>query len=190
VAFMENNGKIIIDNPIKSTISEAQEAFAGLSDELGLKSEEDVIELCRDVREKMWENNNAVIEYKSSKIFQSEELKNLFLSVKWESGQYPEKLVEAMKNSATVFSVWDYNRLVGLINVLDDGIMTAYIHFLLVDPEYQGKGIGKELLLMTKKKYKDYLRIVLVSDDKEIGFYQNSGFDIGKNTTAMFINKF
>ena len=59
MAFMENNGKIIIDNPIKSTISEAQEAFAGLSDELGLKSEEDVIELCRDVREKMWENNNA-----------------------------------------------------------------------------------------------------------------------------------
>jgi len=56
---MENNGKIIIDNPIKSTISEAQEAFAGLADELGLKSEEDVIELCRDVREKMWENNNA-----------------------------------------------------------------------------------------------------------------------------------
>ena len=40
----------------------------------------------------------------------------------------------------------DGKTLVGLINVLDDGNMTAYIPFLLVDPAYQGKGIGKRLL--------------------------------------------
>jgi ribosomal protein S18 acetylase RimI-like enzyme len=130
------------------------------------------------------------IEYRNSQIFQSEELKNLFLSVQWEAGRYPEKLVESMKNSDTVFSAWDNDRLIGLINVLDDGVMTAYIHFLLVNPEYQRKGIGKELLRMAKEKYKDYLRIVLVADNKEMGFYQNSGFEAGKGTTAMFINSF
>ena len=130
------------------------------------------------------------IEYKNTKKFQLKELQDLFLSVKWESGRYPEKLVIAMEHSDSVFSAWDNEKLVGLINALDDGIMTAYVHFLLVDPAYQGKGIGKKLLRMITDKYKDYLRIVLVSDDKEIGFYQNSGFELAKGSTSLFINRF
>ena len=30
-----------------------------------------------------------------------------------------------MKNSSSVFTVWINEKLIGLINVLDDGIMTA-----------------------------------------------------------------
>lgn len=107
------------------------------------------------------------IEYKDTHTFKSEELQDLFLSVKWLSGKYPEKLVIAMKKSSSVFSAWVGDKLIGLINVLDDGVMTAYVHFLLVNPEYQGKGIGKELLSMVMKKYNDYLRIVLISEEKE-----------------------
>ena len=130
------------------------------------------------------------IEYKDTKIFHPGKLQELFLSVKWTSGQYPEKLVYAMKHSGSVYSAWDDDKLVGLINALDDGIMTAYVHFLLVNPAYHGKGIGKELLRMITEKYKDYLRIVLISENKEVGFYQNSGFDVGKETTAMFADSF
>jgi len=75
-------------------------------------------------------------------------------------------------------------------NALDDSVMTAYVHFLLVNPIYQGKGVGKELLRMVKDKYRDYLRIVLVADGNETGFYQSNGFDIAKGTVAMFINRF
>ena len=130
------------------------------------------------------------IEYKDSKVFQPKELQELFLSVKWVSGRYPEKLVEAMKNSGSVFSAWENDKLIGLINVLDDGSMTAYVHFLLVNPAYQGKRIGKSLLQKTAEKYKNYLRIVLISEDSEVGFYQNCGFTIGKGTTAMFADSF
>ena len=129
------------------------------------------------------------IKYKDTQSFQANELENLFLSVKWESGRYPKKLVIAMEHSDTVFSAWNDEKLIGLINVLDDGIMTAYIHFLLVDPEYQGIGIGKELLCMLKEKYKDYLRIVLTSEEDKTGFYQNSGFELSEAKT-MFINRF
>ena len=128
--------------------------------------------------------------YKDTKMFQAEDLQNLFLSVNWESGKHPEKLVVAMEHSDSVFSAWDNRKLIGLINALDDGIMTAYVHYLLVNPEYQGKGIGKELLRLITNKYSDYLRIVLVADDKEIGFYQNSGFGLATGTSAMFINRF
>ena len=57
IAFIEKDGEYKIINPTKLAILEAQEAFAGLADELGLKSEEDVINLCKQVRKEMWEKN-------------------------------------------------------------------------------------------------------------------------------------
>jgi len=128
------------------------------------------------------------IEYKNIKEFSEEELQNLFLSVEWLSGRYPEKLKVAMRNSDTVLSAWHEGQLVGLINALDDGILTAYIHYLLVHPSFQKQGVGKELVLRIREIYKDYLRIVLICDKKEIPFYQNCGFEVGENTTPMFIN--
>ena len=38
--------------------------------------------------------------------------------------------------SSTVFSAWDGDRLVGLVRVIDDTEMVAYMHYVLVDPEY------------------------------------------------------
>ena len=122
-------------------------------------------------------------------VLTSRNLEDLFLSVNWSSGHYPEKLAVAMRNYATVFTAWDGDKLVGLISAMDDGIMTAYIHYLLVRPEYQGKGIGGMLLERTKEKYKDYLRIALVAYDRECGFYEHYGFKKGKDETPMFITE-
>lgn len=127
------------------------------------------------------------IQYKTTKNFSENELKDLFLSVNWSSGNYPEKLVTAMKKSSSVFTAWDGKKLVGLINVLDDGIMTAYVHYLLINPDFHGRGIGKNLVNCVKKKYKDYLRIVLVAYNKEIGFYEHCGFTVGEEKVPMFI---
>ncbi|MDR0508744.1 MAG: GNAT family N-acetyltransferase [Candidatus Methanoplasma sp.] len=127
------------------------------------------------------------IVYKDAQELRTEDLKELFLSVDWSSGHYPEKLVIAMKNSGTVFTAWDGDRLVGLINALDDGIMTAYVHYLLVDPAYQSKGIGKELVRLISEKYKSYLRIVLIAYDSQADFYKKCGFEVGSEKTPMFI---
>ncbi len=48
-----------------------------------------------------------------------------------------------LKNFETVYTDWDNDKLIGLICAMDDGIMTAYIHYLLVNPDYQNMGIGK-----------------------------------------------
>jgi len=122
-----------------------------------------------------------------TQVLSSKQLENLFLSVEWSSGHYPDKLAIAMQNYETVYTAWDGDTLVGLISAMDDGIMTAYIHYLLVRPEYQGKGIGEQLIERTKEKYKDYLRIVLVAYDKECGFYEHCGFKKGEDETPMFI---
>lgn len=127
------------------------------------------------------------ITYSDTKEFSPQQLQDLFLSLDWSSGHYPDKLTKAMKNSDTVYTAWDEDKLVGLINVLDDGIMTAYIHFLLVMPAYQSKGIGNKLIRLIKEKYNDYLRIIVISYSDKTNFYESCGFDIGYNETAMFI---
>ncbi|MCL1858478.1 MAG: GNAT family N-acetyltransferase [Oscillospiraceae bacterium] len=129
--------------------------------------------------------------YKDTKDFNAQELQDLFLSVEWSSGHFPDKLVIAMKNSDSVFTAWENNKLVGLINVLDDGVMTAYIHYMLVNPEYQGQGIGKKLICFVKEKYKDYLRICLTAYKHAVGFYESCGFKTSEskpmNITSLLI---
>lgn len=127
------------------------------------------------------------ITYCEKKEFSAAELQDLFLSVGWSSGQYPEKLAIAMRHYETVISAWDGDRPVGMICALDDGVMTAYVHYLLVRPDYQGRGIGRQLVERVKEKYRDYLRIVLIAYDSKLNFYRSCGFVAGENETPMFI---
>jgi len=127
------------------------------------------------------------ITYKDIRDFSEKDLEELFLSVDWSSGHFPEKLVVAMKNFKTVFSAWDEEKLVGMICVMDDGIMNAYVHYLLVNPVYHGKTIGRTLVEMVKEKYKDYLRVAVIAYDNEARFYENCGFEKSKDASPMFI---
>lgn len=136
-----------------------------------------------------FEKTNMEIIYKDIHSFSQNDLQELFLSVEWSSGHYPEKLVIAMKNFETVYTAWDGSKLVGLICAMDDGVMTAYIHYLLVRPDYQHLGIGKKLVKKIKDNYKDYLRLVIVAYNDEEGFYESCGFEKADNASAMFITE-
>lgn len=61
------------------------------------------------------------IKYTDKHDFNKNELEELFLSVNWSSGHYPEKLCTAMKNFNTVFSAYDGDKLVGMVCAMDDG---------------------------------------------------------------------
>lgn len=129
------------------------------------------------------------ITYKDIHNFNEKDLQELFLSVGWSSGHFPDKLVVAMKNFETVYTAWDNDKLIGLICAMDDGIMTAYIHYLLVNPDYQKLGIGKQLVDKMKIKYKNYLRIVIVAYNNEVGFYESCGFKKTDDASPMFITE-
>lgn len=47
------------------------------------------------------------IVYKETKDFTEQEVEELFLSVKWLSGKYPERLIKALKSSSLVVTAWD-----------------------------------------------------------------------------------
>jgi len=127
------------------------------------------------------------ITYNNQKTLQKQQLQDLFLSVEWDSGNYPEKLTQAIASSHGVFTAWDGDQLVGLINVLSDGYMAAYIHYLLVRPEYQGKGIGKTLISKMVEAYAEVPTKLLVSYQSEAGFYERQGFQDQTDKAAMFM---
>ena len=83
--------------------------------------------------------------------------------------------------------VWDGEQLVGLMNALSDGVMTAYFHYLLVRPEYHKMNIGRTLVKMMLDEYADYARKVLIAYAQETHFYEQCGFEIGDGKVPMFV---
>ncbi len=127
-----------------------------------------------------------MIKYTEEKIFTQKQIQDLFLSVGWVSGSYPERLFKALMNSSTVVTAWEDDELVGLVRVIDDTEMVAYVHYVLVSPEHQGKGIAGHMIKMILEKYRNYLYIeVMPEERKNAAFYQRFGFEIMENGAAL-----
>lgn len=84
--------------------------------------------------------------------------------------------IQGSDESSTVLTVWDGERLVGLTRVLDDTEMLAQIHYVLVDLEYQGQGIAGRMIVYIKDKYKDFLYIEGMPEDREIAVLSETWF--------------
>ena len=132
-----------------------------------------------------------MIQYTEEKKFTQKQVEELFLSVGWVSGQYPERLYQALMHSSSVFTAWSNDQLVGLLRVLDDGGMMAYVHYVLVNPEYQGQGIAGHLVNLMKEKYADYFYIeVMPEESKNASFYEKFGFKVMSDGVPMqIVNK-
>lgn len=129
-----------------------------------------------------------MIEYTEEKKFTQDEVQELFLSVNWVSGEYPKRLYKALMHSSTVISAWVDGKLCGLVRVLDDSEMLAYVHYVLVNPKYQGLGIAGQLIELVKEKYKDYLYVEGMPEDKSnVAFYVKHGFQEFEDAGSIII---
>ncbi|TYP73333.1 acetyltransferase (GNAT) family protein [Paenibacillus methanolicus] len=118
-----------------------------------------------------------------------EALQDLFLSVEWESAKYPSELLQAMKGSHSIVASWDGDKLIGIINALSDGVLTVYFHYMLINPSYQGKGIGSSMMDMMLGRYKGCKTKVLISYPSAVEFYHKCGFSQEDGATPMFISE-
>ncbi|WP_100330696.1 GNAT family N-acetyltransferase [Bacillus xiapuensis] len=114
------------------------------------------------------------------------DLEKLFLALDWESGKFPDKLYEAMIRSHSVVTAWKGEQLVGLANALSDGALTVYFHYVLTDPAYQGRGIGRHMMELMLEKYKDYYTKVLISYPQAVRFYKRLGFQPENESMPMY----
>ena len=125
------------------------------------------------------------------KNFTRDEVQRLFRSVHWVSGEYPERLHKALMHSSTVITARDGGRLVGLCRVIDDSELVAYLHYVLVDPEYHGHGIAGHMIEMVKEKYRNFLYLeVMPEESKNVPFYERFGFRVMQDGVAMQICNF
>ncbi len=126
------------------------------------------------------------ITYTEEKNFTPQQVADLFLSVRWVVGKYPDRLYKALMNSSCVISAWDGDRLIGLIRIMDDSELVCFINYVLVHPDYRGRGIAGHLLEMVKAAYTSYLYInVMIGDSKNAAFYEKHGFKVKENALPM-----
>lgn len=67
------------------------------------------------------------------------------------------------------------NQVVGFINAISDGVLSAYIPLLEVLPTYQKQGIGKELVRRMISELSDFYMVDLLCDKALQPFYERLG---------------
>jgi ribosomal protein S18 acetylase RimI-like enzyme len=97
--------------------------------------------------------------------------------VGWINPPNPEIHLKLLKNSDKfVIAIDDRtNKVVGFVTAISDGVLSAYIPFLEVLPEYQNKGIGKELVYRILKELEDIYMIDLICDKNLQPYYEDFG---------------
>ncbi len=128
-----------------------------------------------------------MITYRNDSNFPREQVLALYESLEWSSAQKPELLLKALRNSHTVITAWDGDRLVGLGNAISDGFLVVYYPHLAVLPEYQGQGIGTEIVKRMKKRYQGFHQQSIIADGRAIDFYKKSGFVNAGKCQALWI---
>jgi ribosomal protein S18 acetylase RimI-like enzyme len=86
------------------------------------------------------------------------------------------------KSSKVVLAIDDdKNQVVGFITAISDGVLSAYIPLLEVLPEYQDRGIGKELVHRMIQELRDMYMIDICCDDELVPYYEKFGFFKGSS---------
>jgi GNAT superfamily N-acetyltransferase len=86
------------------------------------------------------------------------------------------RLADVLHHSTFVVSAWDGAALVGAARVISDGLAVALVQHLGVHPDYQGRGIGGDLLRRCLARYGHTTLVALVDDPADAGFYAHFGF--------------
>jgi len=110
------------------------------------------------------------ISYSTDRAVADSDLRRLYASVGW--SLYLEKnrdLALLLPGCHLVLSAWDGDKLVGLIRTVGDGISIEYIQDILVDPGYQGCGIGSRLLEWVLEQSNDCYQVILTTDAGDTG---------------------
>lgn len=106
---------------------------------------------------------NTAIHYAVGEYPSQNELVVLYKSVGWDQAHAPEDLYKAVSQSSWVATASHDGRLVGLARVLTDGVYAAHFQEMLVHPDYQHQGVGKELLDLYDHHFGDFRSQIAVT---------------------------
>lgn len=95
--------------------------------------------------------------------------------VGWPHPPSPETLRRLLQSSYRVSLAHDGEQVVGFANAISDGVLSAYIPLLEVLPDYQGRGIGSELMRRLLAGLNHLYMVDVMCDDEVAPFYERLG---------------
>ena len=101
----------------------------------------------------------------------------------------PADLKVVFLNSMFKCFAYDSGKLIAAGRALADGVDCSYICDIAVHPEYQGMGLGKELVAKLVEFSKHHRKIILYSVPGKESFYKKLGFKRMSTAMAIFENQ-
>ena len=91
----------------------------------------------------------------------------------WPNPPSKKTHIKMLQNSYLSFLAIDKstNKVVGFINSISDGVLSAYIPLLEIVSEYKGKGIGSELVKRLTQELKHLYMVDICHDEELAPFY-------------------
>jgi predicted N-acetyltransferase YhbS len=86
----------------------------------------------------------------------------------------PERILKMLEHGNLIITARENNVLVGVARSLTDYLYCTYLSDLAVDQDYQKKGIGKELIRLTKLET-PRAKLILLSAPKAVEYYPKIG---------------
>lgn len=80
-------------------------------------------------------------------------------------------------HSNLIVTAWDGDLLVGISRSLTDFCYCCHLSDLAVREDYKAKGIGKEMIRLTKEKIGDETMLLLLAAPSAMEYYPKVGFD-------------
>ncbi|MBI4714489.1 MAG: GNAT family N-acetyltransferase [Nitrospirae bacterium] len=112
-----------------------------------------------------------------SKTIDLDQILALYRCAEWSKNRTREETETILAHSSLVLTAWDGDRLVGMARVLTDYVVRATLYDVIVDPEVQGKGVGRMLVerALDHPTLKRVPVFYLLTKDKR-PFYERFGF--------------
>lgn len=114
-------------------------------------------------------------------------MKEIYRSVGWKNHD-EEKIKKIFQTSSVVAIAYDENKITGFGRALSDGVFNAAIYDVVIDKDYQNKGIGQQIIENLLAQLKDISCIHLVSTAGNEEFYKKAGFRKMKTGMARYLN--
>jgi ribosomal protein S18 acetylase RimI-like enzyme len=87
-----------------------------------------------------------------------------------------DRMARALKSSSVIVCAWHADQLVGFARVITDFAWFAYLSQLAVKPEFQNRGIGRELIARAQRQVGEEAGLLVHSADGAKEFYLAAGF--------------
>jgi GNAT superfamily N-acetyltransferase len=107
---------------------------------------------------------------------------SLFYKIEWKHRKASE-IEAAFRQSTTTIFIYKEEQIIAFGRVVGDGRYYAMLADIVVDPDFQGQGLGKYLVTTLNNQLVDYHFVNLSAAPGADKFYKNMGWK--KQTTAF-----